>query len=73
MAVHRVELALPATDIQNADATVTVWSDDELLGELRISRGTIDWRPGHHQAVFSMDWERFDEVMRTQGRRLPPP
>jgi len=69
MAVHRVELALPATDIQNADATVSVWSDDELLGELRISRGTIDWRPGHHHTVFSMDWERFDELMRTNGRR----
>jgi hypothetical protein len=69
MAVHRVELALPATDIQNADATVSVWSDDELLGELRISRGTIDWRPGRHHTVFSMDWERFDEMMRTSGRR----
>jgi len=70
MPVHRVELALPATDILNTDATVSVWSDDELLGELRISRGTIDWRPGHHRAVFSMDWERFDDVMRTNGRRL---
>ena len=69
MPVHRVELALPATDILNTDATVSVWSDDELLGELRVSRGTIDWRPAHHQAVFSMDWERFDEVMRANGRR----
>ena len=69
MPVHRVELALPATDILNTDATVSVWSDDELLGELRVSRGTIDWRPGHHQAVFSMDWEQFDKVMRANGRR----
>lgn len=69
MAVHRVELALPATDIQNADATVSVWSDDELLGELRISRGTIDWRPGHHHAVLSLDWEHFDDLMRANGRR----
>jgi hypothetical protein len=70
MAVHRVELALPATDIQNADVTVSVWSDDELLGDLLISRGTIDWRPGHHQTIFSMEWERFDEVMRSSGRRV---
>src|SRR3954453_18267181 len=70
MAVHRVELALPPTDIQTADVVVNVWSDDELLGELRISRGTIDWRPGHHQAIFSMDWERFDEVMRDNARRV---
>ncbi|HEV3227223.1 MAG TPA: hypothetical protein VGZ52_10320 [Acidimicrobiales bacterium] len=69
MAVHRVELSLPATDIQNADVTVNVWSDDELLGELRISRGTIDWRPGRRQYLWSMEWERFDEVMRANGRR----
>ena len=70
MAVHRVELALPSTDIQNADVVVNVWSDDELLGELRISRGTIDWRPGHHQAIFTMEWERFDDMMRGHARRV---
>ena len=69
MAVHRVELALPSTDIQNADVVVNVWSDDERLGELRISRGTIDWRPGHHQAIFTMEWERFDALMRDHARR----
>ena len=66
MAVHRVELALPATDIQNADVSVSVWSDDELLGELRISRGSLDWRPGRHQSAWSMEWERFDEVIARQ-------
>ena len=69
MAVHRVELALPSTDIPTADVVVNVWSDDELLGELRVSRGTIDWRPGHHQAIFTMEWERFDELMRANARR----
>ena len=34
--------SLPSTDILNTDVIVNVWSDDELLGELRISRGTID-------------------------------
>ncbi|HWW54239.1 MAG TPA: hypothetical protein VNY84_10745 [Acidimicrobiales bacterium] len=69
MAVHRVELALPTTDIQNTDVTVSIWSDDELLGEMRVSRGSVDWRPGHHQSAWSMEWERFDEVMRANGRR----
>ena len=70
MAVHRVELALPATDIQNADVVINVWSDDELLGELRVSRGSIDWRPGRHHTVFTMEWERFDDEMRTNARRV---
>jgi hypothetical protein len=70
MAVHRVELSLPPTDILNTDVVINVWSDDELLGELRMSRGTIDWRPGHHTTVWSMEWERFDAAMRAEGRRL---
>ena len=60
---------LPATDIQSTDVNVAVWSDNELLGELRLSRGSVDWRPAHHQAVWTMEWERFDEVMRANGRR----
>ena len=50
MPVHRVELSLPSTDIESSDVVVSVWSDNEMLGELRVSRGTIDWRPGHHRA-----------------------
>jgi len=70
MPVHRVELALPSTDIENTDVTINVWSDEELLGELRISRGSIDWRPGRHHYIWSMEWERFDDIMRTSGRRI---
>ena len=70
MPVHRVELELPATDILNTDVVVNVWSDDELLGELRLSRGSIDWRPGRRQYMWSMEWERFDELMQVSGRRM---
>ena len=69
MPVHRIELELPPTDVQNTDVSICVWSDDELLGELRVSRGTVDWRPGRHHHVWSMEWERFDELMRANGRR----
>lgn len=69
MPVHRVELELPRTDIQSTDMVVSVWSDEELLGELRVSRGTIDWRPGRHSQPLVMEWERFDELMREHGRR----
>lgn len=67
MPVHRIELELPKTDVQNTDVQFSIWSDEELLGELRISRGTIDWRPGHHQQALALEWERFDELMREHG------
>jgi len=69
MPVHRIELELPRTDVEGTDVRFCVWSDEELLGELRISRGTVDWRPGHHQQAWVMEWERFDELMREHGHR----
>lgn len=69
MPVHRIELELPRTDVQATDVQFSIWSDEELLGELRVSRGTIDWRPARHQQPCVMEWERFDELMREHGRR----
>jgi len=66
---HKLEIALPPKVILNSDVVIDVHSDDAKLGELRISRGSIDWVPGKHQALFRMSWERFDEVMRESGSR----
>jgi hypothetical protein len=67
MAVHHLLLHVPSQEIHNADVRIEVWSDDEKLGELRASRGTIDWAPRAHQAPYTLTWERFDEVMREFG------
>ena len=69
MPVHRIELELPRTDVQSTDLRLSIWSDEELLGELRVSRGSIDWRPGRHQQALVLEWERFDELMREHGRK----
>jgi hypothetical protein len=60
---HRIELQLPVNAIVNADARFVVFSDDEKLGELRVSRGTIDWWPARRRNAIAMSWERFARVM----------
>jgi hypothetical protein len=69
MPSHRITLSLPTTDVLNTDVTLHIWSDDELLGELRVSRGSIDWRPGRHQYSCALEWEQFDQLMQDHGRR----
>jgi hypothetical protein len=69
MASHRIELSLPTTDVLNTDVRINVWSDEGLLGELTVSRGSIDWRPAHHHSAYTLEWEQFDDLMRTQARR----
>lgn len=38
-------------------------SDGKTLGELRMSKGTIDWRPSKHTGSVSMRWETFARLM----------
>ena len=64
MARHDVEMSIPTTKmVLHADVVFDVRSDDEKLGELRVSQGTIDWFPRHAQTPVSMTWERFDRIM----------
>lgn len=55
-------------EVQAADLVVEVRSDEDKLGELWISRGSIDWRPRSGKHAYSLGWEQFDEVMRANGR-----
>jgi hypothetical protein len=64
MAHHDVEMSIPTTKmVLHADVVFEVRSDDEKLGELRISQGTIDWIPRRAQIPVSLTWEQFDRIM----------
>lgn len=54
-------------EVVNADLIVEVTSDDEKLGQLQVSRGTVDWVPRGHRSPISLSWEQFDQLMREQG------
>lgn len=55
-------------EVVNADLTIEVEADGEKFGELRVSRGSIDWAPRNLRRVFRLEWEQFDELMRANGR-----
>lgn len=60
---HRTEVELPPQKIQNTDLTFRVWSDDELLGTLALSKGTIDWKPKNARTPIKLRWETFARIM----------
>lgn len=52
-------------EVNAADLLIEVTSDGAKLGELRVSRGSIDWAPRNHQFPSrSLTWEQFDNLMR---------
>ncbi len=63
MPKHHIEISLPTKPLKNVDATITVWSDDEKLGEFRVSRGTLDWRSARRKSFKSFSWERLAAIL----------
>lgn len=64
MATHDIEVEIPPRLVLHKDVSFVIKSDGLKLGELRVSKGTIDWRPGNKRKVVSLTWEQFDRLMR---------
>ena len=63
MPVHEIRMSMPRATIINTDVEVEVYSDDVKLGELHLSKGTIDWRPARSPREIRLGWERFAQLM----------
>ena len=62
---HRIEIKQPPKVVMHSDVSFVVFSDDQRLGELSISKGTIDWKPAHRRESISLTWEKFAQLMET--------
>ena len=67
MATHNVTIDLPTRFVLHSDVTFAVWSDEAKLGELQVSKGSIDWLPGNGRTLYRMRWEKFNDLMREEG------
>jgi hypothetical protein len=67
---HEIEASLPAHRVVNTDVTVIVKSNGKRLGELLISRGSIDWRPRRKWTTSTcrLSWEQFDKLMQDKDK-----
>lgn len=63
MATHQIKMYQPGKTVLHSDVTFEILSNKSKIGELRISRGTIDWCPPGHQKFRSISWERFAAIM----------
>jgi len=68
MATHTIHMTMPARVVLNSDIEFDVHSNESKLGTLRISKGSIEWAPANFAHGFHMDWEKFDLIMRQEGK-----
>jgi hypothetical protein len=78
--MHRVEIAFGRglrMELKAKDIVFVVSDADGKLGELHVSRGTVDWLPRNAQTRDRLSWDRFGQVMekysRSGGLRGRPP
>jgi hypothetical protein len=75
MPKHTLSFKLPRTvDVANRDFEFLIYSKSrrkpsELLGTLKVSKGSIDWHPGNAKLSRVLLWERFAELAEKHGSR----
>ncbi|MHB8642857.1 MAG: hypothetical protein ACYDA3_08235 [Gaiellaceae bacterium] len=73
MATHEISLEVPQlVVVMNKDIEIVVREDDEILGRLRISKGSIDWIPRKAKYARRLSWARFDALVEELGRKVSP-
>jgi hypothetical protein len=66
---HQIDMTIPTTkSVMHADVVFEIRSNGEKLGELHVSKGTIDWYHANARKPTSLRWEAFDRVMEAQRR-----
>jgi hypothetical protein len=55
--------------VSNVDIKIVVTRDRDRLGVVKVSRGSIDWKPGKAKRTWSLSWQQFDELMREFGHQ----
>ncbi|MDQ6878212.1 MAG: hypothetical protein M3082_11070 [Candidatus Dormibacteraeota bacterium] len=65
--MYKVEIAFGRglrMELKSRDIVLVVSNEDRKMGELRISRGSVDWWGYMNKATpTTLTWERFAEVM----------
>jgi hypothetical protein len=64
---HKVYMFEPKHEIENNDVTFVVVRGGRKLGELRVSKGSLDWYTGNGRRPYSISWKLFDQIMTKGG------
>jgi hypothetical protein len=64
MAKHNVFFDLPERELGKADANFYIYKDEEKLGQITISKGSLEYYPARRKKPISITWSEFDALMK---------
>jgi hypothetical protein len=65
---HHVQFTIPFRELGKSDVVFEVWEDDEKLGRLEVSKGSLVWYPRDASYGHKMRWSQLDDLMREYPR-----
>lgn len=66
---HNVRFTVPERPLGKVDIEFDVKRDGAMLGTLKVSKGSVEWRPRGYTFGFHLDWSEFDGLMKTNGEQ----
>lgn len=63
MPKHKVLVSIPAKEVVNSDVVFEIFGNDSKLGELRISKGGLDYYGRNKKNPTTLSWDQFDKLM----------
>jgi hypothetical protein len=66
MATHKVTMRQPTEIEVNADVEFVIRENGRKIGELHVSKGSIEWLPSNGRYKRRMRWSKFAELMRQE-------
>lgn len=71
MAKHSPSLTAQQMRVTSKDIGIRVHVGDtkDILGTLKVSKGSIDWRDGYDQMSHVLNWETFAKLAKEYGRK----
>ena len=64
MPVHKIQVSLPNVPIVNSDVIIEIFQDEEKLGKITISKGSLEWYPVYAKKPYNLEWSRFDRMIK---------
>ena len=71
MADHKVTLfKVPKLELSSAGVEFRVKTDDNALGTLKISKGSVVWIPANNKKFYyELSWAKFASLMEKRGQK----
>jgi hypothetical protein len=68
MPKHKVIMRQPKEIVMNSDIEFIVRENGKKLGELHVSKGSIEWLPNNGRFKRRMSWSKFAQLMDGERR-----